>query len=425
MGDHLFCSPLDRDERGGAGASLRSASLRSASLRSAPLRSARPNSTVTNGGGALRFAPRIAHRASRVAHRASRIARRASSPACAQALATSPTGLHGFVVAEVRDIDNEPLVQLVGGTTIETMVSHDVLGRLMVMSARQPGLAKVRAQSFDDCGSTNTKRRRPSRHGAQFDDDGRFDPSKRRAPSRQGVARPARRVRSKRWITRQGAARPARRVAPRALGTRATRRDARLPPSPSPAAAANAPTHTTRPPHRRHSSPTETETASLSMGGWRGAQPVPSSSPTTPESSHRLNTPPTTTTSTKPRRAEVYTGIFGFDGNEFYMKEWAELVGVPFGKLIERFADAIPIGVMLATGQVRRARARARARASERAAAVGPRRHTQPAQSRRRRDDQVVVWSVRARRDQSDGSTRWHFIPLGPTRARSWLSWLC
>lgn len=51
--------------------------------------------------------------------------------------------IQGFAVAEVRDIDNEPLVKLVGGTLVETLVSHDVLGRLMLMSARQPGLAKV------------------------------------------------------------------------------------------------------------------------------------------------------------------------------------------------------------------------------------------------------------------------------------------
>merc|ERR1712046_96827 len=49
----------------------------------------------------------------------------------------------GHVVAEVRDIDNEPLVKLVGGQNVETLVSHDVIGRLMLMSVRQPGLAKV------------------------------------------------------------------------------------------------------------------------------------------------------------------------------------------------------------------------------------------------------------------------------------------
>ena len=51
--------------------------------------------------------------------------------------------MEGFVVAEVRDVDNEPLVKLVGGNIVETLVSHDVLGRLMLMSVRQPGLAKV------------------------------------------------------------------------------------------------------------------------------------------------------------------------------------------------------------------------------------------------------------------------------------------
>ncbi|CAK4086154.1 unnamed protein product [Aphanomyces euteiches] len=51
--------------------------------------------------------------------------------------------LRGHVVAEVRDIDNEPLIALVGGGAVETLVSHDVIGRLVIMSARSPGLAKV------------------------------------------------------------------------------------------------------------------------------------------------------------------------------------------------------------------------------------------------------------------------------------------
>jgi hypothetical protein len=34
-------------------------------------------------------------------------------------------------------------VKLVGGDIVETLVSHDVLGRLMLVSVRQPGLAKV------------------------------------------------------------------------------------------------------------------------------------------------------------------------------------------------------------------------------------------------------------------------------------------
>ena len=52
-------------------------------------------------------------------------------------------GLEGHIVAEVRDVDNEPLIQLVGGDNVETVVSHDVIGRLMLMAARESGLAKV------------------------------------------------------------------------------------------------------------------------------------------------------------------------------------------------------------------------------------------------------------------------------------------
>ena len=51
--------------------------------------------------------------------------------------------LNGHVVCEVRDVDNEPLVALVGGEVCETVVSHDIIGRLMLMAARQPGIARV------------------------------------------------------------------------------------------------------------------------------------------------------------------------------------------------------------------------------------------------------------------------------------------
>lgn len=51
--------------------------------------------------------------------------------------------LAGHIVAEIRDKDNENLVEMVGADKVETIVSHDVIGRLMLMSARQPGLAKV------------------------------------------------------------------------------------------------------------------------------------------------------------------------------------------------------------------------------------------------------------------------------------------
>lgn len=52
-------------------------------------------------------------------------------------------GLKGHVVVEMSDLDNEPLVKLVGGELIETVVAHDVIGRLMIQCALQPGLAQV------------------------------------------------------------------------------------------------------------------------------------------------------------------------------------------------------------------------------------------------------------------------------------------
>ena len=49
----------------------------------------------------------------------------------------------GHVIAEVRDKDNEALIHLIGRGQVETVVSHDIIGRLMLMSVRQPGLAEV------------------------------------------------------------------------------------------------------------------------------------------------------------------------------------------------------------------------------------------------------------------------------------------
>lgn len=51
--------------------------------------------------------------------------------------------LRGHIVVELSDLDNEVLVKLVGGELVETVVAHDVIGRLMIQCARQPGLAQV------------------------------------------------------------------------------------------------------------------------------------------------------------------------------------------------------------------------------------------------------------------------------------------
>jgi len=47
----------------------------------------------------------------------------------------------------------------------------------------------------------------------------------------------------------------------------------------------------------------------------------------------------------QPGLAKVYEAVLGFEGHEFYVKEWPELVGIPFGELVERFPRAVPIGI--------------------------------------------------------------------------------
>ncbi|DAZ99138.1 TPA: hypothetical protein N0F65_010222 [Lagenidium giganteum] len=61
--------------------------------------------------------------------------------------------LLGHIVAEMRDIDNVALVRLIGGDDVEIVVSHDIVGRLLLMSARSPGLAQVFSSllGFEGC----------------------------------------------------------------------------------------------------------------------------------------------------------------------------------------------------------------------------------------------------------------------------------
>ncbi|XP_047254045.1 ion channel POLLUX isoform X3 [Capsicum annuum] len=79
-------------------------------------------------------------------------------------------GLRGHVVVEMSDLDNEPLVKLVGGELIETVVAHDVIGRLMIQCALQPGLAQIWE---DILGFENAEfyiKRWPQLDGAPFKD---------------------------------------------------------------------------------------------------------------------------------------------------------------------------------------------------------------------------------------------------------------
>ncbi|KAL4193750.1 hypothetical protein AMTRI_Chr06g178440 [Amborella trichopoda] len=79
-------------------------------------------------------------------------------------------GLRGHIVVELSDLDNELLVKLVGGDLVETVVAHDVIGRLMIQCARQPGLAQIWEDilGFENC--EFYIKRWPQLEGMQFDD---------------------------------------------------------------------------------------------------------------------------------------------------------------------------------------------------------------------------------------------------------------
>ncbi|RZB49859.1 Ion channel CASTOR isoform D [Glycine soja] len=79
-------------------------------------------------------------------------------------------GLRGHIVVELSDLDNEVLVKLVGGDLVETVVAHDVIGRLMIQCARQPGLAQIWEDilGFENC--EFYIKRWPQLEGMQFED---------------------------------------------------------------------------------------------------------------------------------------------------------------------------------------------------------------------------------------------------------------
>ncbi|KAK7829536.1 ion channel castor [Quercus suber] len=96
------------------------------------------------------------------------------SDACALRTVLSLTGvkggLRGHVVVELSDLDNEVLVKLVGGDLVQTVVAHDVIGRLMIQCARQPGLAQIWEDilGFENC--EFYIKRWPQLDGMQFED---------------------------------------------------------------------------------------------------------------------------------------------------------------------------------------------------------------------------------------------------------------
>ncbi|XP_074331082.1 ion channel CASTOR-like isoform X2 [Apium graveolens] len=79
-------------------------------------------------------------------------------------------GLQGHIVVELSDLDNEVLVKLVGGDLVETVVAHDVIGRLMIQCARQPGLAQIWEDILGFEGCEFYIKRWPQLDGMQFED---------------------------------------------------------------------------------------------------------------------------------------------------------------------------------------------------------------------------------------------------------------
>ena len=74
------------------------------------------------------------------------------------------------MVSELQDVDNVPLTQLVGGDIVECVVAHDFIGRLIVQSGRQPGLAQVLESLLGFGGSEFYMQQWPELVGCRFGD---------------------------------------------------------------------------------------------------------------------------------------------------------------------------------------------------------------------------------------------------------------
>ncbi|KAL3724291.1 hypothetical protein ACJRO7_029457 [Eucalyptus globulus] len=79
-------------------------------------------------------------------------------------------GLRGHIVVELSDLNNEILVKSVGGDLVKIFVAHDVIGRLMIQCAWQPGLAQIWEDilGFENC--EFYIKRWPQLDGMQFED---------------------------------------------------------------------------------------------------------------------------------------------------------------------------------------------------------------------------------------------------------------
>mmetsp|Transcript_45590 Transcript_45590/g.89705 ORF Transcript_45590/g.89705 Transcript_45590/m.89705 type:complete len:739 (+) Transcript_45590:132-2348(+) len=74
----------------------------------------------------------------------------------------------GHIVAEVHSEDNVPLIEMAGDGCVETIVSHAFVGRLMLMAARQPGLATVYHETLGFDGDEFYVKEWPECYGLTF-----------------------------------------------------------------------------------------------------------------------------------------------------------------------------------------------------------------------------------------------------------------
>ena len=76
----------------------------------------------------------------------------------------------GNIVVEVIDVENEPWIKTAGGDLVQTVVAKDVITRLMVQCARQPGLAQVWKDILGFDNAEFYLKRWPELDGMQFVD---------------------------------------------------------------------------------------------------------------------------------------------------------------------------------------------------------------------------------------------------------------
>ena len=77
-------------------------------------------------------------------------------------------GLRGHIVVELQDVDNKALVHMVGKGDVEVIVSHDLIGRMMLLAARSPWLATVLDDLMGFEGSEFYLKEWPELVGRQF-----------------------------------------------------------------------------------------------------------------------------------------------------------------------------------------------------------------------------------------------------------------